>query len=101
MSTSVIRKSTVIKLDELNKLERNFWTAYMGLSALVFFSVIIMTIVLLFQSRDRPWSGSVDNIYFETDGPSDPVCRTGQYTFSESEAFAKSKGGRLCTVSEV
>lgn len=31
----------------------------------------------------------------------DPICPHDQKTFEESEAFAKAKGGRLCTPREI
>ena len=51
-------------------------------------------------SKDEPISGQIGNIHFETNG-TDPVCRSNQHTYSESQKIAKQHGGRLCTSDEL
>lgn len=59
-----------------------------------------MYFALKFTGKAPPSHGQVGNVHFETNG-TDTTCRTGQHTFTESKAFAKAKGGRLCTSDEM
>lgn len=59
-----------------------------------------MYLGLKFAEKEMPANGSFDNIHYETNG-TDPTCRTNQHTYKESIAFAKAKGGRLCTPEEL
>ena len=74
-----------------------FFSSFLAVSIYV---VVRLLNGLKIYAKDQPISGQIGNVQFTTNG-TDPVCRTNQHTFQESQAFAESKGGRLCTSQEL